>query len=98
LPGLVEGDSAALLKAIDAYAGQRASLVLDCSRLARIDYAAAMALGASLRQLAGAGGKDGGDGGDNKRSIELRDLNHLVAALLRLLGVGEHARLYAHKY
>jgi hypothetical protein len=35
---------------------------------------------------------------DEKRSIELRDLNHLVAALLRLLGVGEHARLYAHKY
>jgi anti-anti-sigma regulatory factor len=101
LPGLVEGDSAALLKAIEAYAGQHASLVLDCSRLARIDYAAAMALGATLRQLAAAGstdGGDGGDGGDGKRSIELRDLNHLVAALLRLLGVGEHARLYAHKY
>jgi anti-anti-sigma regulatory factor len=95
LPGLVEGESAALLKAIEAYAGQHASLVLDCSRLARIDYAAAMALGAALRQLAGAGSKDDGD---NKRSIELRDLNHLVAALLRLLGVGEHARLYAHKY
>jgi ABC-type transporter Mla MlaB component len=90
LPGLVEGDSAALLKAIEAYAGQHASLVLDCSRLARIDYAAAMALGATLRQLAAAG--------DEQRSIELRDLNHLVAALLRLLGVGEHARLYAHKY
>jgi ABC-type transporter Mla MlaB component len=98
LPGLVEGESAALLKAIEAYAGQHASLVLDCSRLARIDYAAAMALGASLRQLASAGSKDGSDGGDNKRSIELRDLNHLVAALLRLLGAGEHARLYAHKY
>ena len=94
LPGLVEGDSAALLKTIEAYAAQHASLVLDCSRLARIDYAAAMALGATLRQLAAAGKEDG----DGKRSIELRDLNHLVAALLRLLGVGEHARLYAHKY
>jgi ABC-type transporter Mla MlaB component len=92
LPGLVESDSAALLAAIEAYAGQHGSLVLDCSRLARIDYAAANALGARLRQLAGVGG------GDEKRSIELRDLNHLVAALLRLLGVGEHARLYAHKY
>jgi ABC-type transporter Mla MlaB component len=91
LPGLVEGDSAALLAAIDAYAGQHASLVLDCSRLARIDYTAANALGAQLRLLAG-------NGGGGRRSIELRDLNHLVAALLRLLGVGEHARLYAHKY
>jgi anti-anti-sigma regulatory factor len=90
LPGLVEGDSTALLEAIGAYAAQHGALVLDCSRLARIDYAAAMALGSRLRQLAG--------DGDDKRSIELRDLNHLVAALLRLLGVGEHARLYAHKY
>jgi len=93
LPGLVEGGSAALLDAIDAYAGQHTALVLDCSRLARIDYAAATALGARLRQLAGDAG-----GTEEKRSIELRDLNHLVAALLRLLGVGDYARLYAHKY
>jgi anti-anti-sigma regulatory factor len=62
-------------------------LVLDCSRLARIDYAAAMALGALLRQLAGECRRRRGDAA--KRSIELRDLNHLVAALLRLLGVGD---------
>lgn len=93
LPGLVEGGSAALLDAIEAYAGQHASLVLDCSRLARLDYAAATALDARLRQLAADAGGTG-----EKRSIELRDLNHLVAALLRLLGVGEYARLYAHKY
>jgi ABC-type transporter Mla MlaB component len=93
LPGLVEGDATALLDAIEAYAAQHASLVLDCSRLARIDYAAASALGARLRQLA-ASVKDG----QEARAIELRDLNHLVAALLRLLGLGEHARLYAHKY
>jgi ABC-type transporter Mla MlaB component len=93
LPGAIEGDSAALLDAIEAYAAQHTALVLDCSRLARIDYPAAMALGTRLRQLAA-----GADGAHEKRSIELRDLNHLVAALLRLLGVGEHARLYAHKY
>ena len=95
LPGLVEGGSAALLDAIAAYAGQHASLVLDCSRLARIDYVAANALAARLRQLAD---HPGDDGSTEKRSIELRDLNHLVAALLRLLGVGDVARLYAHKY
>jgi anti-anti-sigma regulatory factor len=97
LPGVIEGDSAALLAAIAAYADQHRALVLDCSRLARIDYVAAMALGASLRQLARNDHTD--DGADAEpRSIELRDLNHLIAALLRLLGVGEHARLYAHKY
>jgi anti-anti-sigma regulatory factor len=87
LPGVVEGESSSLLAAIEAYAAERETLVLDGSRLARIDYRAATALGAQLRALAAAG-----------RSIELRDLNHLVASLLRLLGVGETARLYAHKY
>jgi ABC-type transporter Mla MlaB component len=95
LPGVVEGDGAALLAAIAAYAAQHGALVLDCSRLTRIDYPAAMALGASLRELAR---NADADAGADPRSIELRDLNHLVAALLRLLGVGEHARLYAHKY
>jgi anti-anti-sigma regulatory factor len=87
LPGVIEGDAAALLAAIDAYAAQRETLVLDGSRLARIDYGAANALGARLRALAA-----------NGCSVELRDLNHLVASLLRLLGIGETARLYAHKY
>lgn len=87
LPGVVEGDSGALLAAIEAHAARHDTLVLDGSRLARIDYAAANALAARLRALAA-----------GERNIELRDLNHLVAALLRLLGVGETARLYAHKY
>jgi len=87
LPGVVEGDSGALLAAIEAHAARHDTLVLDGSRLARIDYAAANALAARLRALA-----------TGERNIELRDLNHLVAALLRLLGVGETARLYAHKY
>jgi len=93
LPGAIGGDGVgALLDAIDAYAGQHAALVLDCSRLARIDYGAATALVTRLRRLA-ATGTDGGT-----RKVELRDLNHLVAALLRLLGAGEPVRLYAHKY
>jgi anti-anti-sigma regulatory factor len=87
LPGVVEGDSSALLAAIDAHAARHDTLVLDGSRLARIDYSGANALAAQLRALA-----------SSERVIELRDLNHLVAALLRLLGVGEAARLYAHKY
>ena len=91
LPGIVDGDSTALLDAIGAYAAGRGALVLDCSRLARIDYAAAAALVARLRALAA-------DDEDAGRTIELRDLNHLVAALLRLLGADEPIRLYAHRY
>jgi ABC-type transporter Mla MlaB component len=87
LPALVEGDSRALLAAIGAYAAEDDIVVLDCSRLARIDYAAASALHGCLAALAASG-----------RRIELRDLNHLVAVLLRLLGYAGCARLYAHKY
>jgi anti-anti-sigma regulatory factor len=87
LPALVEGDASALLAAIDAYANQYDPVVLDCSRLARIDYAAASALQGRLRTLAADG-----------RRIELRELNHLVAALFKLLGYTDSARLFAHKY
>jgi anti-anti-sigma regulatory factor len=86
LPSVIRGDSAALLAAIAAHAAG-SSLVLDGSRLARIDYAAANTLAVHLSTLT----RDG-------REVVLRDLNHLVAALLRLLGVGERVRLYAHKY
>ena len=91
LPAVIEGGSPALLAAIDAYAQDRPLLVLDCSHLARIDYGAAAMLVARLRALAE-------DGGAHPRRIELRDLNHLVAALLRLLGAGEPIRLYTHRY
>jgi anti-anti-sigma regulatory factor len=87
LPAVIRGDGAALLAAIAEHAPRRPVLVLDGSRLARIDYMAANALAAHLRTLA----EEGHD-------VVLRDLNHIVAALLRLLGIGERVRLYAHKY
>jgi anti-anti-sigma regulatory factor len=93
LPDVIEGDAAALLAAIGAHADKHGALVLDCSRLARIDYMAATALAGRLRNLAHGDGAEGA-----RRRIELRDLNHLTAALLRLLGAGEQARLYAHPY
>jgi ABC-type transporter Mla MlaB component len=96
LPAVVGGDSAALLAAIDTYAAGRPVLLLDCSRLARIDYGAAAALVARLRQLAAETNQDQGQ--VQVRKIALRDLNHLIAALLRLLGANEPIRLYAHRY
>lgn len=64
-----------------------APVVLDCSRLTRIGFTAAGALHVRLRTLASAG-----------HPVELRELNHMVAALLRLLNYGDCARLYAHRY
>jgi anti-anti-sigma regulatory factor len=87
LPALVDARADALLDAIEAYAAQSQPVLLDCSRLARIDYSAAGALLRRLRRLAA----------DDKK-IELRDLNHLVAALFKLLGYAEVARLFPHKY
>jgi len=98
LPGIVSGDSAALLAAIDAYAAERPLLLLDCSRLARLDYGAAAALVARLRQLGAHREQAQEQDQAQTRRIELRDLNHLVAALLRLLGANEPIRLYTHRY
>jgi ABC-type transporter Mla MlaB component len=87
LPALIDAGADKLFDAIDAYASQFEPVVLDCARLARVDYGAAAALHKRLRQLAAAG-----------KQIELRDVNHLVAALFKLMGFAEVARLFPHKY
>jgi ABC-type transporter Mla MlaB component len=87
LPAVVEGSCTALLDAVSAYAEQYPALVFDCSRLARLDFGAANLLLSRLQQLAADG-----------RRVEFREVNHLVAALLRLLGYAGVARIFAHKY
>ncbi len=86
LPSVVEGERGPLFTAIDAYLAAAPVVLFDCSRLARIDYGAASALLVRLRPVA------------DQKKIELRDLNHLAAALLKLLGYSEVARLFPHKY
>lgn len=88
LPAVVEGDISGLLAAIDEYAGQYQALVFDCGRLARMEFGAASVLQSKVAELAAGG----------ERRIEFRDLNHLVAALMRLLGYADMARLFPHKY
>jgi anti-anti-sigma regulatory factor len=87
LPPVIENQLGPVLPSILHYADQYQTLVFDCSRLTRIDYACAIQLHANLQALAGAGKK-----------IEFRDVNHLVTALLRLLGYPNIARIYPHKY
>jgi len=95
LPATISAPDSTLMAAIDAYADRRDTLVLDCSRLARADYAGASLLQARLEVHARAG-----------KRVELRELNHLVASLLRLLGIGHGVAgleagaivLYPHRY
>ena len=89
LPLVVDGDITPLLAALDDYAAADPfqPVVLDCTHLARIGFGAAGALHTHLCRLAA-----------NQRRVELRELNHLVAALLHLMNYADCARLYAHKY
>jgi ABC-type transporter Mla MlaB component len=87
LPRTIEGNAQEVWSGIRAHAESTPALIFDCSRLARIDYAAAGHLLALLQQLA-----------SPERRIEFRELNHLVAALLHLLGHGGTARLFPHRY
>ncbi|MES2741116.1 MAG: STAS domain-containing protein [Pseudomonadota bacterium] len=87
LPAVIKGDSGPLLDAIANYASQYDPVVLDCSRLARLDFGAAAQLLSRLQVLA----QDG-------KKIEFRDVNHLVAALLRLLAFSDIAKIFPHNY
>ena len=91
LPPVIENELGPLLASILLYAERYETLVFDCSRLTRIDYPSAIQLHAMLIGLAG-------DGKGQGKKIEFRDLNHLVAALLRLLGYAAIARIHPHKY
>lgn len=87
LPPVIEGGLDALLASISPYAEQYQTLVFDCSRLTRVEFGAANQLQAKLQALV----QDG-------KKVEFRDVNHLVAALLRLLGYADLAKIYPHKY
>jgi ABC-type transporter Mla MlaB component len=87
LPIAIEGATASLFDAIDAYAADTPTVLIDCARLTRVDFSAASALLERLRPIHEA-----------KKPIEFRELNHLTAALFKLLGYPEVARLFPHKY
>ena len=88
LPQVIESPIEPLLAAIRDYADNSPAVVFDCSHLVRIAPAAADELLACLRALAA----------DGRRTVAFRELNHLVAALLRQRGAGVIARLYPHRY
>jgi ABC-type transporter Mla MlaB component len=105
LPPVIEGNLAPLLAAITAYGAQYHALVFDCSHLARIEFAASGQLLAHVQGLASGPGPEPESGAvpdparePGPRRVEFREVNHLVAALMRLMGYTALGRIFAHKY
>jgi anti-anti-sigma regulatory factor len=86
LPPVIEGRNEILLADIARHAALHDPLVLDCSRLVRIDFTAAGQLLMSLSPLARAG-----------TVIEFIGVSRLVLALFAMIGITEIARISPRK-
>lgn len=87
LKGEIDGAMAQEIAAINGHAQAHKHLSLDCGKLHRIDFVAAGQLLNALAQLRVGGA-----------TIELFGLNHLVAALLVVMGISEVATLTLRKF
>lgn len=87
MPQLFSGSAVSVMEGIKAYAAQCQPVVIDCSRLARVDFNAAGLLHNGLEPLS----KEG-------KRIEFQDVNHLVGALLKVMGLDTMARIFLHRY
>jgi anti-anti-sigma regulatory factor len=76
MPATVEGRTDQLIASIVAYADEHKHAVLDCSALIRLDFSAAGQLMAGLAPLLGKG-----------VTLELHNVNHLVTALMYIMGM-----------
>ncbi|KAF3997301.1 STAS domain-containing protein [Glaciimonas immobilis] len=86
MPALVEGRVDDLLLQIQGYTSEHNPTLLNCSRLIRVDFNAAGQLMNTLLPLVGQG-----------RQIEFHELNHLVVALFRVMGMQDTITINARK-
>jgi anti-anti-sigma regulatory factor len=86
MPAVVDSRTDQLLAAIAQHAALHDPLVLDCSRLDRVDFSAAGQLMMGLAPLA-----------RNGRTIELHQVNRLVMVLFSMIGMSEIARMLPRK-
>ena len=86
MPSVVDSHTEQLLAAIAQHAALHDPLVLDCSRLDRVDFSAAGQLMMGLAPLA-----------RNGRTIELHHVNRLVIALFSMIGMKDIARMLPRK-
>jgi anti-anti-sigma regulatory factor len=80
--GELSGRAQEALAALRSYASDRAEVVVDCRRLRRLDFVAA---GELLNEVVSL--RTGG------KYLVFRDLNHLVAALLSVMGIPDLAEI-----
>lgn len=86
MPVVIDARTDTLVQSITAYAHTHNPVVLDCTRLTRMDFNAAGRLFGSLTPLISAG-----------KSIELHNANHFIVALCHVMGVAELVRIVPRK-
>lgn len=86
MPVVIDARTETLLKDIAVYAHTHNPVVLDCTRLTRMDFNAAGRLFGSLTPLISGG-----------KSIELHHANHFIVALCQVMGVAELLRIVPRK-
>jgi anti-anti-sigma regulatory factor len=86
MPAVIDGHTDDLVQAIQDHATAHLAVILDCSRLTRVDFNATGQLLNGLMPLIHAG-----------KSIEFQDVNHLVSALFHVMGLNSIARIVPHR-
>jgi len=86
MPVLIEGRLDELLSQIQNHASSHNPTLIDCSRLIRVDFNAAGQLVNGLLPLISQGQK-----------IEFHEVNHLVAALFKVMGLQDAVSIYPRK-
>lgn len=87
LRGELEGRAGEALAALRAYAADRAETLIDCRELRRLDFTAA---GELLNEVVAL--RTGG------KYLVFKDLNHLVAALLAVMGIPDLAEIRLRRH
>jgi anti-anti-sigma regulatory factor len=86
MPTVVDGKVGDLVSAIADHAALHQPAIIDCSRLARVEFGAAGQLFGGLAPLC-----------RNGRQIEFHDVNYLVAALFHVIGMESIVRVVTRK-
>lgn len=84
LAGEILGDAAQALARLDEAAHGKLRLVVHCERLIRVDFTAAGGVLNWVAQQQSRGAE-----------VQFKDLNHMVAAFFRVVGIHEHAQVLA---
>lgn len=86
MPAVVEGKIDHLVSAISDHAALHQPAILDCSGLLRVEFGAAGQLLNALAPLCA-----------NGRQLEFHEVNHLIAALFRVMGMNDIVRVVPRK-